>query len=219
MQYLRGTISGGGLNKKPVDPLKNTEYTYSSLSEGRAYQLKMDYEGDLASVSFENSLLDTAFAAPGDPTIAYIRGNYGGLTAKTTTGSMVYILAVPSIITNSGTTAGGLLSASSLSGTLMFHGKSLRNASLFNPGTLIFSGAKTTTNPSGLPDTSTGVITMMSTLKSIYGVSDIQNLQQVATLINTSTGSLSTFGTSIISTQLGGSAVSTGGGGGGGEVV
>ncbi len=105
MQYFKGTISGGGINKKPVDPLSNTEYVYSSLAEGKAYQIKADYEGNLAQNAMgEKSILDIASAAPGNPTIAYIRGNYGGVTAKTTTGGIVYILAVPSIITNSGTT-------------------------------------------------------------------------------------------------------------------
>lgn len=48
----------------------------------------------------------TAEAAVGNPTIAYIRGNYGGLTAKTITGGLTYVLAVPSIITNTGTIGG-----------------------------------------------------------------------------------------------------------------
>jgi type II secretory pathway pseudopilin PulG len=78
MQYFKGTIMGGGINKKPVDPLRNTEYTYSSLAEGKAYQIKAEYEGELTQNAIgEKGILDTAFAAPGNPTIAYIRGNYG----------------------------------------------------------------------------------------------------------------------------------------------
>jgi hypothetical protein len=107
MQYFKGTIAGGGLNKKPLDPLKNSEYAYSSLAEGKAYQIKAEYEGDLAQGTMESPpVSDAAYAAAGNPTIAYIRGNYGGLMAKTTTGSLVYVLAVPGIITNSGTVAG-----------------------------------------------------------------------------------------------------------------
>ncbi len=122
----------------------------------------------------------------------------------------MYVIAVPSIITNSGTTAGNTVTTASLSGTLLFNGKSLRNASFFNPSTVVYSGAKVPSNPSGLPDTGTGIYNMMVALKSIYGASDIQGNQSIATLINTATGSLAAFGTSIISAQLGGSS---GGGG------
>jgi hypothetical protein len=45
-----------------LDPLKNVEYTYSSLAEGKAYQIKAEYEGDLAQNAY-GSLSDTAFAA------------------------------------------------------------------------------------------------------------------------------------------------------------
>lgn len=74
-QKLHTSIPGGGLDSRPVDPLKKTEYTYSSLAFGNAYQLKADYEGDdlvVASRLFEN-----AYAAPGAPTVAHVRGNYG----------------------------------------------------------------------------------------------------------------------------------------------
>jgi hypothetical protein len=64
MQYFKGTIAGGGINKKPMDPLKNSEYTYSSLAEGKAYQVKAEYEGELAQGSMNGeSLVDTALAA------------------------------------------------------------------------------------------------------------------------------------------------------------
>lgn len=104
MQVFRSSISGGGLNKKPTDPLTNKEYTYSELAEGKAYQIKVDYEGDLNQTALDTSLVNEAIAAPGSPTIAYIRGNYGGLTAKVSTGGIVYVLALPSIITSTGTT-------------------------------------------------------------------------------------------------------------------
>jgi hypothetical protein len=74
MQYFKGTIAGGGLNKKPVDPLRNSEYTYSALSEGKAYLIKTEYEGDLPKNAWnENSVLDTTYASAGDPTVAYVR--------------------------------------------------------------------------------------------------------------------------------------------------
>lgn len=74
LQTFRSSISGGGLSKKPVDPLKGADYVYSTLTEGKAYQIKVDYEGDPI---VSNALTQTAYAAPGDPTVAYIRGNYG----------------------------------------------------------------------------------------------------------------------------------------------
>lgn len=169
MQSLKSSIAGGGLNKKPVDPLSNAEYVYSSLAYGKAYQLKVNYEGDLNQTAWnssnESSVLDTpsslvslltttisslapeAQAAPGNPTIAYIRGNYGGLMAKTVTGSITYVLAVPSIITNSGSSGTFLtIESNTLSGSLLFNGKSLKAASSYNPNTVVFSGAKLPTS-------------------------------------------------------------------------
>lgn len=61
-QKLHTSISGGGLGSKPVDPLKKTEYTYSSLAFGNAYQLKAEYEGDDLVVA--SSITETAYAAP-----------------------------------------------------------------------------------------------------------------------------------------------------------
>lgn len=125
IQKLHSSIAGGGLDGKPLDPLKGSDYVYSMLSEGRAYQIKAEYENDLAQTAI--NAVDYAYAAPGMPVVAYVKGNYGGLAAKTTTGSIVYVLAVPSIITNSGTVTGGVLEikSSALSGTLVFNGKSL----------------------------------------------------------------------------------------------
>lgn len=171
---MKSSIAGGGLNKKPIDPLDNSEYVYSSLAYGKAYQLKVNYEGDLNQTAYRldtknvlinplasflsttSNLLTTTLevssisevqAAPGSPTIAYIRGNYGGLMAKTVTGSVTYVLAVPSIITGTGS-IGAILSITdgSLSGSLLFHGRNLKIASSFNPNTVVFSGAKLPTS-------------------------------------------------------------------------
>jgi hypothetical protein len=81
MQYFKGTIAGGGISKKPVDPLKNAEYVYSSLAFGTAYQIKADYENALPNPSAygetaDTPLVRTASAEAGNPTIAYISGNY-----------------------------------------------------------------------------------------------------------------------------------------------
>ena len=192
-----------------MDPLKNTEYGYSSLAEGKAYQIKAEYEGDLnQTANNAESLVKDAHAGAGEPTIAYIRGNFGGLTSKVTVGTGVYVIAVPSIVTNTGSIGASveIRGTNALSGTLLFNGKTLRNASSFNPNQVVFSGSKTVTNPSGLPNTSSGITDMVSALKALYGSSDIQNHQNVSTLINTSTGGLVAFGTNMISAQFGGGA-------------
>lgn len=76
LQKLRTSIAGGGLNKKPIDPLDNAEYTYSTLAYGNAFQIQTEYEGDIsqtASILPQNYLIEEAIAAPGAPNIAYIR--------------------------------------------------------------------------------------------------------------------------------------------------
>jgi hypothetical protein len=204
MQYFKGTIAGGGLNKKPVDPLKNAEYAYSSLAEGKAYQIKAEYEGDLAPSAMPGGILaDTAHAEAGSPSVSYVRGNFGGLMAKASTGSSVYVLAVPSLLTNSGGVAGSSVTIASLSGTLQFNGKALRGASTFNPGQVVFSGSKTAGNPSGLPASASEITDMMVALRGSYSTSDIRSNQNIAALVATSTGSLTEFGRSMLTSQLG----------------
>ncbi len=214
LQAMRSSIAGGGLNKKPIDPLKNTEYVYSELAEGKAYQIKVDYEGDIAQTAIDiellnNFLIHSASAAPGNPTIAYIRGNYAGLTAKTTTGSTTYVLAIPSIITNSGATK---IDTNALSGTLLFHGKPLVGASTYNPNArtnsgVVFSGT------GGLPtnDTSGQLTSIITSLKSAYSGTDIASNSNITNLLaTTGTASIQTLGAVIVKDQLGGTAVSVG---------
>jgi len=78
------------MSKKPTDPLNTSkEYTYSTITYGAAYQLETDYEGDGISYEESNhgllSFVPEAFAATGNPLIAYIKGNYSGIAAKTQT--------------------------------------------------------------------------------------------------------------------------------------
>ena len=216
LQVFRSSISWGGLNDAPIDPLTNKEYTYSELAEGKAYQIKVDYEGELNQTAIDTSLINQAVAAPGDPTIAYIRGNYQGLAAKTTTGGIVYVLAIPSIITSSGTTATGSLRIenNTLSGTLLLNGRNLRNATTYNPNTrpnggVVFSGATLPIN-----DTTNQITNMINAIKTAYTGSDLASTANIASLIaTTGTASIQTLGATILKDQLGGSAVSGGGGG------
>ena len=100
-------LSAGGIrmSKKPTDPLTPTkEYKYSTLAFGSAYQLQADYEGDNVSLRPAVPGIDIALAAPGDPTITYVKGNYNGVVVKTSTGSpnTIYLLAVPSLFLATG---------------------------------------------------------------------------------------------------------------------
>lgn len=131
-------FSGAGMIKAPLDPLNNAYYKYSTLAFGKGYQIQSDYESD--SVSRAPSLVDTTYAASGDPTLAFIRGNYRGLVAKTQTGGVVYVISLPSIISNTGVTAGGTMEISPnlLSGALLVHGGSNKIGVAFNPS-VVFS--------------------------------------------------------------------------------
>lgn len=197
-------MGSAGLSKKPTDPLRNTEYTYSVLKYGSAYSLKTDYEGD--SVAYAG-VLNQANAAPGNPLIAYIRGNYGGVVAKTQTGSTssttIYVLAIPSIISSTGSTGQTIeISANVLSGMLLLHGKSNTTGISFNPNAVVFSGTS-------LPkdDTGSGISNMMSALKSTYSASpDTTNLTALQSIITASTGSYANIGSNIITGNLGGTA-------------
>lgn len=198
IQKLHTSISGGGLDSRPTDPLNGAEFTYSKLAFGKAYQIKATYEGD---AGLAMPWVPTAFAAPGNPTTAYIKGNYGGLTAKTVTGSTTYVLAVPSIVTGSGIAPGALveISGNALSGTLQFNGKNLTGASSFNPNTVVFSGSSLPLN-----DASGQITAMMGALKTAYSGSDIATVSSVSTLLNTPTGGLASLGSTLLTSQLGG---------------
>ena len=80
--------AGGGFrfSKKPSDPLiTSKEYIYSKLAYGNGYQLKTDWEGDSVALynagtaNFTNSntfFFPEAQAAAGNPTLAFIKGNF-----------------------------------------------------------------------------------------------------------------------------------------------
>lgn len=179
LQQLHTSIAGGGLAKKPVDPLKQKDYAYSVLAYGKGYQLKAEYEGDVPAISFG---FPDAWAAPGNPTVAYVRGNFNAIAARTQTGNVNYILAVPSILTGTGSAGQSIeVLPSSLSGTLQFNGKVFFGASAFNPVTVVFSSAT-------LPNTDTQVLFMVSSLKTAYSGSDTVSLPAISGLLGTQAG-------------------------------
>lgn len=120
--------------------------------------------------------------------------------AKTLTGGVTYILAVPSIISNTGSTNDFLrIEQDRLSGALLFPGKNLIGASSFNPNlTPIFSGT------GGVPSTNNDITNMMLALQNRYtGASaDIRALTPIASILSMNTGSLNTLGVNLVKNQL-----------------
>ena len=123
-------------------------------------------------------------------------------------GSIYCILAVPSIITNTGSVGGSIeITNNTLSGTLLFSGKNLRKASNFNPNISVYCGASLPTN-----NTSGSLITMMTDLKNAYSGSDVSGISNnVNTLLNTSgTSALTNLaGTMGVGILIGNSTPST----------
>ena len=79
------------LNKKPVDPLRYSEYTYSVLNTRQEYEIGAILEWWWLSLNIQS------YAAT--DVDAYISWTYNGLIAKVSTGATTYVLAVPTIIT------------------------------------------------------------------------------------------------------------------------
>jgi hypothetical protein len=82
----------GKINKKPVDPLTSTEYTYSVLENGQEYELAAAYESNSISYS---PLVESASA---DFRYAIVKGTYNGRMIQSDVGNNRFIFAIPSII-------------------------------------------------------------------------------------------------------------------------
>ena len=140
----------------------------------------MDFEGETTSFS---PFIDRAYASAGNPNVAYIKGNFVGLTAKTFTGGVYYLVALPSLISGTGSTGETLeIKDNTLSGALLFHNRSNTEGIAFNP-TVVFSGAS-------LPkdDTGSGITNMMLAIKSAYqNIPELQTNEAIRTVVNSST--------------------------------
>jgi hypothetical protein len=81
------------LNKKPVDPLYWTEYTFSRLNTKKEIELwaVLEWWG-----STYNNIVWETYAA--DNLRSYVNWSYNWAVAKVSTGSTTYILAIPTII-------------------------------------------------------------------------------------------------------------------------
>ena len=82
------------LNKAPIDPLTQNEYTYSVLNTNSEFELWSIFEWDEVA---NNKLIEESYADEGGFK-AYITWNYNWQIAKVNTGWIDYILALPSIV-------------------------------------------------------------------------------------------------------------------------
>ncbi|MDD5197788.1 MAG: DUF1566 domain-containing protein [Candidatus Gracilibacteria bacterium] len=193
------TIGAGGgvkVSKNPTDPLATTkEYTYSKLAFGNAYQIKADWEGE--SISLNSRLIPQTYADAGNPTLSYIKGNYNGITTKTQTGDLIYLLALPSIITSQS----GVTSFDQLINKILIHGQTNSGGIAYTPKLVYSSGS--------LPSTNAEKILFASGIANAYyenvGLSANPAIQSfVAARGNTE--ALASLGEKLVSTSLGGSA-------------
>ncbi len=76
----------------PTDPLTQLPYLYSITHDGREYQIGWILEWELPFAYLPQAHADVDLA------MAYVRGNYNGQTIDLHTGSLDYILWVPSIL-------------------------------------------------------------------------------------------------------------------------
>jgi len=220
--------NGSKLSKKPTDPLTTTrEYTYSKSAYGNTYELSSNWEWDriaylshltspkigeeLAhffslplfqgeSEGVTSSFITQAQAASGNPTITYIKGNYNGMVAKTVTGSVIYVIATPSLTTSTGTT-GSSIDVTTLSGKLLYSWQTNSGWIAYTP-TLIYSSWSLPIN-----DT-TGQITLLTTnLQTAYSGSVISQNSNISNVLTT-TGptNITSLWASIITNYLGWSA-------------
>ena len=102
--------------------MSQKEYKYSSLQYSRSFQLQAELEGTLAFQSPLPEIIQTAYADT-QTTTSYLKGNYNGLVARTQTGTTIYLIATPSILTSTGQ-SGQSLDITTLSGTLLYNNQS-----------------------------------------------------------------------------------------------
>ena len=92
------------INETPIDPLNEVEYTYSITSTKQEYELAWSLEWDLALNNVrQGSVLSLLSDVNADWTknwIAYTAWNYNGQILKVSTWWLVYLLALPTIVTS-----------------------------------------------------------------------------------------------------------------------
>ncbi|MDD2871187.1 MAG: prepilin-type N-terminal cleavage/methylation domain-containing protein, partial [Candidatus Gracilibacteria bacterium] len=95
------------LDKIPLDPITDKQYTYSTTSKRNEFQLAgiieggdIAYNGPTLTPPYQGGELAQKANAGTTEAIAYITGNYNGQMTKSLSGETCNILAIPSIITN-----------------------------------------------------------------------------------------------------------------------
>lgn len=188
--------AGARSSKKFTDPLLGTEYGYATLAYGKAYQFRADWEGDTV-VQSEPRVVDSTYAAPGNPTIAYIKGNYAGYMAKTLTGGMTCIFAVPSlIVSQSGATLTGSVDFLSLTNRFLMNGQSNMQGVKFTPQPGLCLSILPT------DDSKFGITNIMTSLRTAYSGSDLASNPSISSLLTAQSGALVTLGIPIIEAGL-----------------
>jgi hypothetical protein len=196
-------LSSDGMIQAPTDPLTRTQYGYSVLAFGpSAHQIRIEYEGDLVANTPRGIFsADMAYAESGIPAIVGIKGTYGGrFMAQTQTGGLVYVLAIPSIVTNTGALGGPALDigADTLSGTLLMNASSRVGGIAYNPNKLVYTGVS-------LPlDDSTGqVTTLFANLRIAYSGTVLQDNRAISPIYTLTATDTPVAGPVIINNQLG----------------
>ena len=177
------------LNEKPVDPLNGVEYTYSVLNTKQEFELSWTMEWDLVSL---NNSLNEVNADWTKDWIAYVAWNYNAQIAKISTWWLVYILALPSIVTSDLWTP--TVEDMVNNNKLVFNWHKNLPASytwttykLFWDPTLNLTNSLVVFSWATLPTTSTWITTLMTNLQSAFAWTDLANNLNYQNIINLDT--------------------------------
>jgi len=197
------------------------EYVYSVANNGTEFELGGILEKTIAlNQDFFRgaNYFDQTYAAT-TQNITAIKGNYNGVSLKVAIASpkQVYVVAVPTLIDGylgNGTMETSVLALENHSSLPMgFSGtvvSSSSNTGGFTP-IVAWNGPK-------LPETAGDVQALVDGLQAAYSGSAASDVPQVSTLLSTSGSAELTYGNGLLSTTLGGAAVSTSGGSSGGGI-
>jgi len=114
------------------------------------------------------------------------------MTAKTITGSTVYVLALPSLVTSQ---TGTSIDVLSLSGKILLSGKTNSGGIAFTPSLVYSSGS--------LPSDASGITLLTTALQAAYSGSIIASVSNVQNLLTTTgANAIVSLGSSIINNYL-----------------
>lgn len=82
------------MNRIPLDPKFDAEYSYSVTQDKKSYQIAGVAETDEISYRLRTPSVDKAYA---ETYTAYIKGNYNGMVAKAVGDGYCKVIALPSI--------------------------------------------------------------------------------------------------------------------------